>query len=85
MFIYPRWAIDASDPQNGLPLVASLDALFDAGLISFESNGRLIVSAALNGCEQNIFGVAGRSLQKTLSDANCKYLDYHRENVFAEL
>ena len=36
------------NPYNGLPLVASLDALFDAGLISFESSGALIVSPLLS-------------------------------------
>ncbi|MGO7165362.1 HNH endonuclease, partial [Rhizobium johnstonii] len=27
------------DPENGLPLVATLDALFDVGLISFDDQG----------------------------------------------
>src|SRR5262249_5289101 len=36
------------DPQNGLPLIASLDALFDVGLISFESSGKLITSSSLS-------------------------------------
>lgn len=36
---------------NGLPLVASLDALFDAGLISFKPSGNLIVSSILSESE----------------------------------
>jgi Predicted restriction endonuclease len=30
------------DPENGLPLIATLDALFDAGLISFDADGILL-------------------------------------------
>lgn len=41
------------DPENGLPLVASLDALFDAGLISFDSDGVLIVSPEMSVEERN--------------------------------
>ena len=35
------------DPENGLPLVATLDALFDAGLIAFASDGAMVVSERL--------------------------------------
>lgn len=35
------------DPENGLPLVATLDALFDAGLISFDPDGVLLTSRAM--------------------------------------
>lgn len=35
------------DPFNGLPLIASFDALFDVGLIAFDENGCLLVSSRL--------------------------------------
>jgi hypothetical protein len=70
------------DPANGLPLVASLDALFDAGLISFESSGRLIVSSRLNAAEQQLFGIKEKSLIKIPSIKTAEYLTYHRSNVF---
>ncbi|WP_187971067.1 HNH endonuclease [Aquibium microcysteis] len=35
------------DPENGLPLVATLDALFDAGLISFDPDGVLLANRAM--------------------------------------
>lgn len=35
------------DPENGLPLVATLDALFDAGLISFDPDGVLLATRAM--------------------------------------
>jgi predicted restriction endonuclease len=33
------------DPENGLLLVANLDAAFDAGLLSFTDTGRMLFSA----------------------------------------
>ena len=70
------------DPNNGLPLVASLDALFDAGLISFESSGDLIVSSVLSESEQQIFGLNALSLTKTPTRKTARYLEYHRDCVF---
>jgi len=40
------------DPTKGLPLVASLDALFDAGLISFEDSGRMLVHGGQDSWER---------------------------------
>jgi hypothetical protein len=70
------------DPSNGLPLVASLDALFDAGLISFESSGSLIVSPKLKTSEQQIFGLSERSLTKRPPENTAEYLAYHRNHFF---
>ncbi len=66
------------DPNNGLPLIASLDALFDAGLISFEASGRMIVSPKLNSSERQIFGVEESSLIKPPAVKMATYLAYHR-------
>ena len=70
------------DPNNGLPLVASLDALFDAGLISFKSSGDLIVSSILSESERQIFGLDSRSLTKPPTRKTARYLEYHRDCVF---
>lgn len=70
------------DPANGLPLVASLDALFDAGLISFEDSGRLLVSSELSRPEQEIYGVVGKTLTKKPPDKTASYLHYHRTTLY---
>lgn len=70
------------DPQNGLPLVANLDALFDAGLISFASSGRLIVSSKVSKTERRIFGILNRSLAKKPSSKMAEYLTLHHDRVF---
>lgn len=68
--------------DNGLPLVASLDALFDRGLISFEATGRMIVSSKLSIKEQLIFGLNEASLTKVPTEKMAVNLAYHRERYF---
>ena len=64
------------DPANGLPLVASLDALFDAGLISFEDSGLMLVSPRLPPDEQKIYGVVEMSLTNKPPPETATYLRY---------
>ncbi len=71
------------DPNNGLLLTANLHKLFDAGLISFEDSGKMVVSSKLSTSEQEIFGVIGRRLSKKPSAETVKYLASHRAK-FAE-
>jgi hypothetical protein len=66
------------DHENGLPLIASLDALFDAGLISFDSSGKLIASSKVSTKERNIFGIGETSLRKKPTAEMVKYLAHHR-------
>jgi hypothetical protein len=70
------------DPDNGLPLVASLHALFDAGLVSFEASGKMLVSSKLSDEERQIFGIGEESLAKRPTAKTAKYLAYHRKTVF---
>jgi hypothetical protein len=79
-----RWADsnDAQrlDPNNGLLLTANLHKLFDAGLISFDDSGKMLVSSKLPQSEREIFGVIGKKLSKKLSPETANYLSYHRTN-----
>lgn len=72
------------DPANGLMLTANLDALFDYGLLSFEDNGRILISSCLSGEDRELLGVRDGCLQRKLSKAEGKYLAHHRENIFIE-
>jgi predicted restriction endonuclease len=67
------------DPNNGLLLTANLHKLFDAGLISFEASGKMIVSSKLSQSEREIFGLIGKKLSKTPSTETANYLLYHRK------
>jgi putative restriction endonuclease len=72
------------DPMNGLPLVASLDALFDTGLLSFEDSGGMLVSSELSEREREIYGLIGQRLTRTPPAKTAAYLRYHRSRFFRE-
>ena len=72
------------DPANGLLLQASLDALFDVGLVSFDGDGKLLLSKGLESKALRKLGLTNMSkLVKKPSAATAKYLQYHRTNKFA--
>ncbi|QDT01471.1 HNH endonuclease [Adhaeretor mobilis] len=72
------------DYHNGIPLTATLDALFDAGLISFDKNGTVLISDALDDAERQTLHVTNQKMLRTPSDEAAGYLEYHRENIFTE-
>jgi putative restriction endonuclease len=70
------------DPCNGFPLVASLDALFDSGLISFDPNGTIMISSLLPESERKIFDLSEAKLVKKPSQEIVNYLAFHNEKIF---
>ncbi|GAC1622379.1 MAG: hypothetical protein NVS9B10_06260 [Nevskia sp.] len=72
------------DPNNGLPLVATLDALFDAGLVSFHDDGVLIQSERIPAEEQKVLGLLSLRLRKSPNEQVKAYLAYHRASVFVD-
>ena len=70
------------DPYNGLPLIATFDALFDAGLITFAPDSKLLVSNQLDANEKELLGLDGRQLMRQPDDRTASYLAYHRKAIF---
>ena len=71
------------DPANGLPLVVHLDALFDAGLISFAESGAMRISSHLGNDVINLYGLNNSMrLRHKPTLAQERYLKYHRTTVF---
>jgi len=66
------------DVHNGILLSPTYDALFDLNLISFENNGKIILSDTLTGTNYKNIGVSGQEKIKNLSIENHDYLDRHR-------
>lgn len=67
------------DRNNGLPLVATIDALFDAGLISFDDTGAVLFARKLGAEHREL--ISGREkLLRPLSPATRSYLARHRQN-----
>ena len=84
------WA-DCNDEQrldvhNGLLLSALWDAAFDQGLVSFDDDGTLRVSATLSETARQALGVASVAPLAGLRDAHRANLAAHRaRHGFAEL
>lgn len=69
------------DEDNGLLLYPNHDALFDSGYISFDDNGRILISNSLSKNEY-IFMNVNINMRIEINNQSKKYLKYHRENIF---
>lgn len=70
------------DANNGLMLVANLDALFDVGLIAFRSDGSMLVSEQLSKDDQSALGIPA-NLRRTPNSEQAQYLNLHRQKWFS--
>jgi len=68
------------DIHNGILLSPTYDALFDRSLISFENNGNIILSDAIDYEAYKKIGVSGTEGIANLSRYNIEYLERHRLN-----
>lgn len=66
------------DRYNGLLLAPNLDALFDAGLISFTDAGRIVLSSKLSNNERSLLGVDDNLALRMVEEPHWKYLHFHR-------
>lgn len=69
------------EAENGLPLVATLDALFDKHLISFDNDGRIVISRKLRDDLESLGINRSMELQGTLNDRQKALLAEHRRNL----
>ena len=67
------------DVNNGILLSPTYDALFDQRLISFENDGRIILSSSLSKTNYQDLGISGKEMIKNLSKDNHLYLERHRK------
>lgn len=70
------------DVDNGILLSPTYDALFDRYLISFENNGKIILSESINYKAFQKIGVSGTEEIKKLSPYNLKYIEKHRDDFY---
>lgn len=75
-------SIERLDPFNGIPLVATLDALFDRGFITFDRSGTLMVSPRLLREERTRLGIDRLTGIGKVPRRTQLYLQYHRDQVF---
>ncbi len=70
------------DHFNGLLLVPNLDALFNEGLISFQNDGRVLVSQDWHADDKRRMNINPDLRLRTVHSESWHYLEYHRDVVF---
>ncbi len=74
------------DGENGLLLTPTIDHLFDRGFITFEDDGRLLISPAAHRPSIEKMGIPTDRVLKvgTFSEGQRRHLEFHRESIFLE-
>lgn len=73
------------DGENGFLLSPNIDLLFDRGFISFEDDGRLLVSTVVDRQILEHLGVPGQGMNVgEFTESQRQFLSYHRREVFLE-
>jgi hypothetical protein len=81
------WAKCDSDDErldvfNGLLLAPNLDALFDAGWVTFQDTGEIKIADELSAEDRMMLGLTGNEMIVGLSGKHGAYLKWHRDNHF---
>ncbi len=69
------------DVDNGFLMCPNHDRIFDKGYITFDDDGKIIISDRLTENDRLFLNVDSR-MHIELTESNKKYLKFHRENVF---
>jgi predicted restriction endonuclease len=67
---------------NGLLLSPNLDTCFDKGYISFDDDGRILISNHLTAEDASVLGVHADMRLSRIEPEHKYYLNFHRTNVF---
>ena len=77
-------ALERLDAFNGFLLIPNLDALFDAGFISFTDEGAILIAPVLSAETYESLGVPPEMRLRRVNTAHLPYLRYHREHVYRD-
>jgi len=69
------------DVFNGLLLNPNLDTLFDKGYITFDDEGKILISPCVSDSDRKILNCSAE-MKVTLSPQHFKYLAWHREHLY---
>ena len=72
---------DKLSPNNGLLLCPNHDKLFDSGCISFDDDGKIIISSQLTNENRKLLCV-NDNMQIDLPSDSKRFMEYHRINIF---
>jgi predicted restriction endonuclease len=79
------WSVSDSheklDINNGLILCPNHDKLFDAGYISFDEQGKIVISDSLSQTNRMVMHITD-TMSIDVNDDNAEYMRFHRNNVY---
>lgn len=67
---------------NGLLLSPALDACFDHGYVSFDDDGKILLSERLTAEDARTLGITSDMHLKQVDPDHKKYLAFHRQHIF---
>lgn len=70
------------DPFNGLLLAPNLDSLFDKFLISFDEQGKIMISPKITKESSELLGINTEMALRNIESNHQRYLNYHRHMFF---
>lgn len=82
-----RYSTDAErlDPNNGILLSPNVDALFDKNIISFDNEGKIILTNKVSIEVYNSLGIKAEMKLSQVNDDMIKYLEYHQSVTAKEV
>ena len=72
------------DLYNGLLLSPTLDACLDSGYVSFDDEGRILISERLTADDAEALGISSKMRLHRIEPKHKKYLAFHREHIHAK-
>ena len=69
------------DDDNGFLMCPNHDRIFDKGYITFDDDGKIMISDRLTENDRVLLNVDSR-MHIELTESNKKYLQFHRKNIF---
>ena len=73
---------DAVNVYNGFLLIPNLDMAFDSGYISFDDDGKIMISEKLLPEDREKLGISSSMKLRKIDDGHRGFLKYHRDNIF---
>ncbi|MCQ3938985.1 MAG: hypothetical protein DPW18_18350 [Chloroflexi bacterium] len=70
------------DVFNGLLLLPNMDTCFDSGFISFDDDGKIVISSKLSEATLLQLGINTDLKLSRVEEKHKAYLRFHRENIF---
>lgn len=79
------WHVSSNEERldvfNGLLLTPNVDILFDKGFISFDNDGKIIISEQISSDNISKLGINSH-MEISICDSHIKFLEWHREKIF---